>query len=348
MDEQTNAPRPGRVPAAGDPPESRLLRYADLPARTFRRLPLARTLAVLAVGPLEVHGPHLPLGTDPILAAAIARRAVLRFLAAHPERFALELPPCMAGADTVGHPGSVEIPARAVQELVTATGMSLARSGLWGLMVVNFHGGPRHNVALEQAMRTVRRRHPGFLAFSPMGDVLSRLFGGDPALRAAWRTRSGWTEAELDRLSGDLHAGRLETSAMLAERPGDVDAGFRSLERHETGVSRLLLRAVKSLEAFGPLFGRARTKSFLRDVSAMIEMLAWAERPRLSYMGAPALADAATGRRLLDQLGEEVATILEDLAAGRRRPEDLDPFTWAARWLLLVPSSFPWTPDAPS
>ena len=37
-----------------------------------------RPLVYLPVGPLEWHGPHLPIGTDPLDAQAVARRVAAR------------------------------------------------------------------------------------------------------------------------------------------------------------------------------------------------------------------------------------------------------------------------------
>ena len=337
-----------RPPTVGDPPAERLLRYAELPARVFRRLPLDRTLAVLPLGPLEVHGPHLPLGTDPLLATDIARRVMLRFLAAHPDRFALELPACVLGADVIAHPGSVDYPDHLVRDVVVATGESLARSGLWGLLVITFHGGPRHGNALEQAVRTLRRRHPGFLALAPMGDLFGRIFVADPALRTEWCRRLGWEDKDVERLLGDMHAGRLETSAMLAAQPAGVHPDYATLPRERPDPPHWQVRAVRLLELLGPLLGRKRMASFVRDATVGLDMLSWARRPWLSYMGDPAKADAATGEQFLDLLAAETAVVLEDIVSGRRRPEDLDPLAWTLRWILKVGNRFPWVGDAPA
>ena len=48
-------------------------RLASLTWPAVRDLPAARTVAVLPAGAIEAHGPHLPLGTDVIIAEAMAR-----------------------------------------------------------------------------------------------------------------------------------------------------------------------------------------------------------------------------------------------------------------------------------
>ena len=46
---------------------------ASLTSPAVRELPASRTIAVLPAGAIEAHGPHLPLGTDVIIAKAMAR-----------------------------------------------------------------------------------------------------------------------------------------------------------------------------------------------------------------------------------------------------------------------------------
>ena len=44
----------------------------------FGRLPPDRSVALLPLGALEAHGPHLPLGTDIVIAEAMARAGAER------------------------------------------------------------------------------------------------------------------------------------------------------------------------------------------------------------------------------------------------------------------------------
>src|SRR5205814_3621862 len=76
--------RPGR-PARGTCETGRAMAIHELAELTWedvRDLDRARTVVVLPVGALEAHGPHLPLGTDNVIALAMARAGVAQ-LAAH-------------------------------------------------------------------------------------------------------------------------------------------------------------------------------------------------------------------------------------------------------------------------
>jgi len=57
---------------------------AQLTWEEARDLDRARTVVVLPVGAIEAHGPHLPLATDIVIAAAMARAGAGRLAARHP------------------------------------------------------------------------------------------------------------------------------------------------------------------------------------------------------------------------------------------------------------------------
>lgn len=144
-------------------------------------------LAVLPLGATEQHGPHLPVETDTLLAAAAARSL------AGGRAAAAVLPPMPYGAsgEHQAFPGTVSI---GTDGLVTAL-IELGRSvATWadGLVVVNGHGG---NVeALRRAVP--RLRYEG-------RDVV-------------------WLACRTAERPDDTHAGHAETSLMLHLHPDRV------------------------------------------------------------------------------------------------------------------------------
>jgi len=138
-----------------------------------------RPTVLVPVGSVEQHGPHLPLDTDTRIAAAVAARAATGAL--------LVAPPVAYGAsgEHEGFAGTVSIGHEALRLLLVELGRSAAR---WAgrLVFVNGHGG---NVSsLVEAVRLLRYE------------------GRD----AAWFACAA---------GGDAHAGRTETSLMLALDP---------------------------------------------------------------------------------------------------------------------------------
>ncbi len=152
-------------------------------------------------GAVEQHGPHLPLGTDALLAE--------RVLQAVFERLAPDLPiwrlPLFSLGFSPEHgafPGTLSLPAEVMLPVVMAVGRDLASAGFQRLVLFNAHGG---QIALLQvAARQLRAAHPR-LAVMPCF-----LWSGPEGIAALL--------PEPERSDG-LHAGLAETSLMLHLAP---------------------------------------------------------------------------------------------------------------------------------
>lgn len=114
-------------------------RWQDLTTVDFETLDPERTVAVLPVGAIEQHGPHLPLATDALIAEQIAAAAVER---AH-DLPVLLLPTMPVGKSNehIDYPGTLTLPVETLIGLWREIGRSVARSGLRKLLFINSHGG---------------------------------------------------------------------------------------------------------------------------------------------------------------------------------------------------------------
>ena len=170
----------------------------DLPPGT--NADKARTVAVLPAGAIEAHGPHLPLGTDVIIAEAMARAGAERLAARGLEVLML---PALAFAPAPfasAFAGTVHTPAAATTMMVTGIARSLGAHGIRVTAIANAHHDPAHVKALRTAVADV--------ADAGVTIVFPDL------------TRRRWTERLTDEFrSGACHAGRYEGSIVLAERP---------------------------------------------------------------------------------------------------------------------------------
>ena len=157
-------------------------------------------VAVLAFGAQEEHGPHCPLATDTIMAAGLAAR-----LAEHID--ALLLPPIPYGEawNNSRFPGTITISFFTVKALIMEIALSLKKTGVKALIIVNGHYGNR--APIELACRELKDNHH-----------FSTLQLDYPGLE---RLASGICESKPAGM-GFYHADELETSIVLALEPKTV------------------------------------------------------------------------------------------------------------------------------
>lgn len=223
-----------------------------------------RAVAVVPLGATEAHGPHLPLATDVIIAEAMARAGAARLAT---QGVAVAITPTVALTPVpfaAAFAGSLGIRRETLVAVLEDLADALASHGFTRLAFASAHLDPAHLAAVYEAVETIQ------------GDGLRVAF---PDLtRKPWALRLGD-----EFLSGACHAGRFETSIVLAERPE-------------------LVRATQQQLAPNP-------KSLSEAIRAGRGTFAEAGGPR-AYFGYPADATADEGRALVDTLG----AILEEAA----------------------------------
>ncbi len=177
-------------------------------------------IVLIPVGSTEQHGPHLPLATDTIIAEELTGRAV------HHTDGLMIGPTISVGAsgEHADFAGTLSIGS----EVMTSVLIELVRSADWaaGVVLVNGHGGNHEAIASAVASLTGEGRN--VLGWSPQ-----------------WPQRR-------DGGPADLHAGRIETSMMLA-----IDPGLVRLELATAGpdasIDELRSRGVRAVSRSGVL-----------------------------------------------------------------------------------------------
>src|SRR4051812_42768807 len=205
----------------------------------------ADRVLVVPVGATEQHGAHLPLGTDTEIAVALAAGL------AQERAEVIVAPPVAYGSsgEHAGFAGTLSVGREVTQALLVELGRSAGES-FGRLLLVSAHGGNAEPVAA--AVARLRSEGRSVLAWSPR-----------------WR--------------GDAHAGRTETSLMLAIAPEQV-----ALERAAPG----------NVAALAGLLPRLRSEGVL------------AVSPN-GVLGAPTGATASEGRTLLASAVAELAALIE-------------------------------------
>ncbi len=173
----------------------------------------SRLAAILPLGAVEAHGPHLPLATDCVIAGAMAREAAWRLAEGGWATLLLPALDYSAAPFAAGFPGTVSLRPETTTALVEDIGSTVADWGVPVLAVANAHLDPEHLRAVRRAVATLREAGPLRVAFP----VLSR---------RPWALRLGD-----EFLSGACHAGSFEGSVVLAARPElvrrEVSAGLK-------------------------------------------------------------------------------------------------------------------------
>jgi creatinine amidohydrolase len=159
-------------------------------------------IAVLPLAATEQHGPHLPLGTDVMIAEAYLERVRELLPASLPATF---LPVQQVGISTehIDYPGTLTLATEDALRDWKALGISVARAGIKKLVMVTSHGG--NSAAMTLVAQDLRAKH-GLLA---VATGWSR-FGAPDRLFTSEELRHG------------VHGGAVETSIMLARYPQAV------------------------------------------------------------------------------------------------------------------------------
>jgi creatinine amidohydrolase/Fe(II)-dependent formamide hydrolase-like protein len=302
-----------------------VLRWERLTKRQFDALDRERCVVLVTCSPLEVHGPHLPLGADALEGEGLAER-VLRFL---PERHRgktfLKLPFIYAATDALPHPGSLFFRPSTTIAVLEDLGRSLASQGFRDVLVSNFHGSPRHFLAIEAACDRVTRTR-GIRMACIFSVMLTRLTGGSNELSEVLGALPG---VRREDLVGDIHAGLVETSQLLALHPDWVEKDYATLPRQTVdGWLQERGEAPPAIAAGRPAGLRAMIKAFRGGLRFFQEE---------TYAGAPAGASRELGARILDTLATHAAGAVSEILDGTLPPEQWHSPLWPRRFIFVNP-----------
>jgi creatinine amidohydrolase len=209
----------------------------DLSALTWeevRDLPRSQVVAILPTGALEAHGPHLPLGTDMIIAEAMARRAGEKLSNRGHHVVLLPTLGYTAADFAAGFPGTLSLRPETVTALIQDVARSLATHRFTVLAIANAHLDPAHIASIEAALEGNGQ-------------------GGLPTIVFPDIARKPWVARLTDEFkSGACHAGQYESSVVLAAQPELVRERIRkALPANPASLSAAIRSGMKSFEEAG-------------------------------------------------------------------------------------------------
>jgi creatinine amidohydrolase len=249
--------------------------FADLTYRDVERILASERTPVLLfpVGATEPHGPHGPLATDVIISIGMCERAC-RLLTDDSEIRGLILPPLSFGVTRYSRafPGPIHVSESTLSAMIVDVCESLHGQGLPYVILVNNHFEPEHVQTLHRALDELTDRHGPTYGY----------------LDLTRKSRAVRLTNEFRR--GECHAGRYETSLVLADRPEVVDReAMAALPDVPVSLPEVMMQGGKEFRAMG-----------LVD----------------AYCGAPAEATAEEGEESFAILAEMLVDSMRDLARG--------------------------------
>lgn len=230
-----------------------------------KSLAQAGAVALLPIGSTEAHGPHLPLSVDVIISEEVCRRVAKRLA-----RDCVMFPAVTYALTDFAAPfaGTVTLNADVARQMLTGIITGIAQSGFQTVAIINHHLEPAHFRVVHDAGKAVQAATPGARILvvdhrrPPTGPLLGHEF-----------------------MHGGSHAGRYETSLMMAAAPHLVDEAAR--------------RALPTLEIDLPGAIKQGAKDFLQCGG------------HDAYFGAPADATREEGERLFGILTDAAVALLE-------------------------------------
>ena len=256
--------------------------WAHVCARDFARAQTsglaAATVAVLPVGAVEQHGPHLPLSVDTTLVEGIVQTALPQMPAEVP---VLVLPTQQIGLslEHQDYAGTLGLSPATLLALWTEIGACVARAGVKKLLIFNAHGG---NVSSMDIVARQLRMQCGLLVYHSSWFNLP-LHGADAAF-SAHEHRFG------------VHGGEIETSMMLHLAPETVQ-----MQHAQNFASTSEQRAQRF-----PILGNGKSAK-----------LGWAMQDYnpCGAAGNAAAADAERGRATVEAAARSLAALLQEIYA---------------------------------
>ncbi|MEM1646495.1 MAG: creatininase family protein [Ignisphaera sp.] len=190
---------------------------------------LRPTMAVLPIGSLEQHGPHLPVSTDTIIAEKVAEK-----VAEHFHAYLLPPIPYSLSLEHEEKISTITLTPNLLHDILIQISINLKQHGFKCLVIVNGHGA---NFILRNTVRWINYK-VGLLTI--LIDLGYMYFG--------------------ERFSRDVHAGRVETSLIMYLAPQLVRQDQLIDEVPETPRDYLDFKPLTRISRSG-VWGEARKAS---------------------------------------------------------------------------------------
>lgn len=247
--------------------------YENLTSPKVKEVAEKGLVAILPIGSIEVHGPHMPTGTDSITVYKIAE------LAAEKEE-AVVLPPFYYAyvPENRHFPGTISLTAKTLLSLLEEVCDEIARNGFKKIFIVNGHGG--NNEILRVFLKDSLTKKKSYALYAlvnpwaPLGELAAKLSEGrtvghaceletsvglylfenlikmtnvkqkaklgSTSLPGGIETPVDWQAYAIQLYLGDPRLANKEKGKILVDKLVDVLADSIRIIKQETNVPRIL------------------------------------------------------------------------------------------------------------
>ncbi len=201
-----------------------ILFYQNLTDNELANLPKERALPLLPISLSEAHGPHLPLGTDFLIAEKFTLLLAQHLAENNNSAIFLLLPVVPLGVGGIQRPGTLNHEQTLVKNVLYQFGERLVDHGFKQGIMISGHAGKGHLQAMSAAARRLKKQRN--FEFLPLTSYLFM----DTGLQKMGHL----LKQQGDPLPPyDGHAGLWETSVMLHLYPKQVNPIYRTLPPSE-------------------------------------------------------------------------------------------------------------------
>ena len=237
-------------------------------------------LGIIPTGSIEQHGPHLPLGTDFIIADYLAKEVSKKV-----ESIVTPTIPIGFAAYHQDFEGTLSIPTEILASYYQSVADSLILYGITHILFINGHGG--NGTALTTVCHNLRDR-------------------GITAAFIQWWQITGEMKVEWEPTG---HADISETSLMLAIPDNNVD-----LEKAALPSNKLLTDKIHIMDLTTFKFGPGVVNTYFRsgDVCDTGDLLEYGHSSNTDFSKSSADATAENGQELLKAVVDYIVDFIDE------------------------------------
>jgi creatinine amidohydrolase/Fe(II)-dependent formamide hydrolase-like protein len=274
------------------PVGAQVLDLRELNTEQIRSLDRARTVVIMTGGILEEHGPYMPSYIDGY-AAERQSRDLAEAIAARPGFTALlypTIPLGQGGANIIGgkfsHPGSYNVRSETLRAVYMDLADAFGAQGFRFVFIVDGHGSPNQNRALDDAADYFRDTYGGMMVhlYGLMAlrgccpEVAAPLLGADGMRENGFTVHASAVEHSVALyLRPDL------VSAKIAEAPAITGTTFADLVRfaRQDGWPGYFGAPARATAALGAQVHRAETANLVKTALRILDGWDPAKEPRM-------------------------------------------------------------------